>query len=69
MRVAAPYQCDYCPEKKGLTNHWHLRIKGAAFMLIPWDELKAEQPEVEHICSESCAIKALSLYMAKRGEL
>jgi hypothetical protein len=78
VKLAAPYGCDWCPQRKGQTNHWWLlrRSSGAMFaefVLIPWDDLLADEklddgsPMFQHICSESCAAKALSRHMAKVG--
>jgi hypothetical protein len=61
------YQCSYCPTMKGATNHWWLRyaLVEAHFWLIPWDEDKAQSEDHEHICSESCALKALAKWLGK----
>ncbi len=66
MKVAAPYKCDYCGAQKGLTNHWWLRQSiPQRFVLLPWDGDLADREGYEHICSESCASKALSKWMAR----
>ncbi len=66
MKLAAPYRCDYCQVSKGLTNHWWLRQSSSPwFVLLPWDTKLADQEGYEHICSESCASKALSKWMAR----
>jgi len=66
MRIAAPYKCDYCGEQKRETNHWWLRnlLVKDAFLLDTWTDLKAATDDYEHICSEACATKALSKWMA-----
>ena len=65
MKLAS-FKCDYCDTHKGESNHWWLRFKrSAAFLLFPWDEVKAQSGDHEHICSESCASKALSVWMAR----
>ena len=68
MKVPNPYRCDYCNTDKGETNHWWMRRREVyLFRLSPWDEVNAAQDEIgeyEHICSESCAAKALSKWMA-----
>ena len=64
MRVDSPYRCDYCSNLKGETNHWWLRLPDPEkFMLERWDATLADVPGYEHICSESCAAKALSRWM------
>ena len=64
MRVNSPYRCDYCLNLKGETNHWWLRLPDRdQFTLQRWDATLADVPGCEHICSESCAAKALSKWM------
>jgi hypothetical protein len=65
MKVQCPYRCDYCLNLKGETNHWWLRPQDAEqFRLIRWDHAIADVEGYEHICSESCAAKALSKWLA-----
>jgi hypothetical protein len=67
MKVRCPYKCDYCQNQKGETNHWWLRPRDTEmFTLLAWDEALAGEEGNEHICSESCAAKALSKWMARR---
>ena len=67
MKVPCPYKCDYCLNQKGETNHWWLRPQDSEmFTLLAWDEARASDEGYEHICSESCAAKALSKWMARR---
>jgi len=66
MKRSSPYTCDYCGADKGATNHWRLRDKTTDhFILMDWDDDLADQDGVEHICSESCASKALSRWMGQ----
>ena len=66
MKVSCPYKCDYCLNQKGETNHWWLRSQDTdEFVLLPWDESLASRGQHEHICSASCASKALSQWMAR----
>ena len=66
MKVQFPYRCDYCMNLKGQTNHWWLRPQDAEqFRLVRWDQELADQEGHEHICSESCASKALSKWLAQ----
>jgi len=66
MKVQCPYRCDYCLNLKGETNHWWLRPPDAEqFRLTPWDQALADVEGYEHICSESCASKALSKWLSK----
>lgn len=74
MKLSTPYKCDYCERLKGETNHWWLAVHNSAprwarnpdkgLLLLPWDEEGAKLPGVKHICSEQCASKALSRFMA-----
>ena len=65
MKVQCPYRCDYCLNLKGETNHWWLRPQDAEqFRLVRWDQRLADLEGHEHICSESCASKALSKWLA-----
>lgn len=66
MKVQCPYRCDYCLNLKGQTNHWWLRPQDAQqFRLVGWDQELADLEGYEHICSESCASKALSKWLAQ----
>ena len=66
MKVQCPYRCDYCLNLKGETNHWWLRPQDAEqFRLVRWDQQLADLEGYEHICSESCASKALSKWLAQ----
>jgi hypothetical protein len=66
MKVRCPYKCDYCLNQKGETNHWWLRPHDPErFTLLAWDEALAGEEGNEHICSESCAAKALSKWMTR----
>jgi hypothetical protein len=60
------YRCDHCSNLKGESNHWWLRVPDREkFTLQRWDDAEANTPGYEHICSESCAAKALSKWMAR----
>jgi len=64
VKVREPYRCDYCQKPKGESNHWWLRdTMVGLFVLSRWDEAEAAGDGREHICSESCAAKALSKWM------
>jgi len=66
MKVQCPYRCDYCLNLKGETNHWWLRpTDPEQFRLLRWDQHLADAEGFEHICSESCASKALSKWLAQ----
>jgi hypothetical protein len=70
MKVRYPYKCDYCLNQKGETNHWWLRPHDTElFTLLAWDEARAGDEGYEHICSESCAAKALSKWMTRKSAL
>jgi hypothetical protein len=63
MRVHS-HRCDYCSNLKGETNHWWMRpLDRERFTLQRWDPALADANGYEHICSESCAAKALSKWM------
>jgi hypothetical protein len=65
MKVQCPYRCDYCFNLKGETNHWWLRpLDAQQFRLLRWDQQLADLQGYEHICSESCASKSLSQWLA-----
>jgi hypothetical protein len=52
---------------KGETNHWWLHPQEREqFVLLPWDDALADQDGHQHICSESCAAKALSKWMSAK---
>jgi hypothetical protein len=76
------YKCDICGALKGETNHWWLRqvSDNSVYFLLSTrladhDAVVSAQPldlraptddKVQHICSEQCATKALSQWMAAR---
>jgi hypothetical protein len=66
MKLTAPYKCDYCQNTKGEANHWWLlnTSNGLAFFLRGWDANLADKEHFQHVCSEQCAVKALSKWMA-----
>lgn len=62
MKLPNPFKCDYCGALKGAGNGWWMRQAGGEFYAFPWDEGLADGPLIEHICSEACLHKALSLW-------
>lgn len=69
MKITQPYRCDYCGKAKGEANHWWLLrsfspLDSDLFTLFSWDDASAAEEDVEHICSEQCAVKALSKWLA-----
>jgi hypothetical protein len=61
-----PYKCDYCLSQKSPANSWWLRPRESdRFTLLLWDDVLADCAGFEHICSASCASKALSQWMAR----
>jgi hypothetical protein len=81
MKLQAPYKCDECGEVKKTTNHWWLLLKHtstnvpgfvesdrtARFTITKWEYCDPDSMAVEaHLCSESCASKQLSKWMAQR---
>jgi hypothetical protein len=70
MKLANPYKCDYCDKRKGEANHWWLlfteNFPNGPFDLMLWDDGAADGDNVQHICSEACATKALSQWMGSK---
>ena len=65
MKVQS-YRCDYCSKLKGESNRWWLgQPDGEHFTLALWDATLGDGDGYEHICSESCATKALSKWMTQ----
>lgn len=65
MKVQS-YRCDYCSKLKGESNRWWLgQPDGEHFTLARWDATLGDGNGFEHICSESCATKALSKWMTQ----
>lgn len=72
------YTCDECGKQKQESNHWFkLCFTDGYFQFWTWDAARETNLEFEeidgeeqrHICSESCATKALSKWMsAQRAE-
>jgi hypothetical protein len=64
MILPHPHKCDYCPNTKGEANHWWMRSqKSEDFRLFRWNEALTKKKGYDHICSESCAVKALAKWM------
>lgn len=74
MKLNTPYRCDYCQRIKEQTNHWWMRSAALAkFVLETWDDATAGHEQAgglqfEHICSESCAMKALAKWMGEQSK-
>jgi hypothetical protein len=75
VKIKAPFQCDYCGAVKGDANHWILRPKGedvirgayyASFILWPWNDEDAARSDVQHICGNVCAGKALEKWLGSQ---
>ena len=73
MKNASPYKCNVCGKAKEDSNHWWLLFPsntpdapGSGFILDRWDDVYADRKDVENICSESCASKALSKWMGEQ---
>lgn len=58
------YYCDQCGKAKDDSNHWWMRNPSfktdCTFIAFPWNP---DSGAVEHICSETCLVKALSKWM------
>jgi hypothetical protein len=63
MLNGSPFKCNYCGKLKEQSNHWWLRPITPSFILEPWEDRNAAKPDIENICSETCAVKALSKWM------
>jgi hypothetical protein len=76
MKLPSPYVCDECGTQKKESNHWWLVVPlsmlsatvrdydARVFIIAVWSPALAESQGVAHLCSESCATKALSKWMA-----
>lgn len=68
MKIST-YKCDACGTQKGATNHWYTLVtRRNIFELKPWSNDDADSNDAAHICSESCASKALSKWLANRNK-
>ncbi len=74
MKTKHPFSCDYCGTRKQASNNWCLRdLLLENFSIAKWNEAKAGvethdgKPQFEHICSETCAAKALNKWFGKQG--
>lgn len=72
MKLPSPYICDECGTQKKESNHWWMLARGrsyhtkefrTAYVLLPWEDPDGADVTA-HLCSESCATKALSKWMA-----
>lgn len=73
MRVKTPFKCDFCGKQKGDANHWWLYVvhgdgrvgcEARSIQFLRWNETIAESQPEGHICSQGCAVKALSKFMS-----
>ncbi|MHB1022429.1 MAG: hypothetical protein ACYC46_04060 [Acidobacteriaceae bacterium] len=73
------YTCDICGKPKREANHWWMVMLGEVpcfdqgqparrFTLLPWNTTEAANPNIHHLCGESCAMKAMERFMSS-GEI
>jgi hypothetical protein len=77
MKIST-YQCSYCPQHKQQSNHWFIFVPNVPLsadigsdrvrfetdaLFSKWNDVVADMLGVEHICSESCASKALTKWL------
>lgn len=76
MKLPNPYKCDGCGTLKGEANRWWLQLNPVAsqdltvgFKLVTWENAEWD-PDSDtvraHICSEKCAVAALSKWMEEQ---
>lgn len=76
MKVSG-YQCE-CGVRKGEGNRWILGVLGSYYLseekynvpivsLRPWHDDMAEDEDVVHFCSDSCALKWQSKELERMG--
>lgn len=67
MASKLAFHCDACKREKGETNHWFLIFRTPRpvpeFVLIPWDDTRARDPDYSHICSHECAHTRLEEFL------
>ena len=72
MKDPAPWICDAigCVKRKGPTNKWWLvyqiisdELDGITIQI--WNDARANSDGVLHACSESCALKLASDWLAR----
>ena len=82
MAKEPTFSCDAanCPSKRGASNHWLIgwTVKGIkhkngrmgkpGYALSDWDERRANQPGVQHFCSNNCALKVLHLHIRQTNQ-
>ena len=65
MKLPSPYVCDECGTQKKESNHWYIASSGRmVFAIVAWASDDPDKKDSLHLCSESCATKALSKWMA-----
>lgn len=61
------YKCDVCGVTRGPANHWLKMFKATSVLhgpqFIAWTQGEKISDMVAHICSASCAHKALSIWL------
>lgn len=66
MSYANTAHCDNCDRPKGQTNHWlQVRVHGSRIIVEP---LEPKSHGVQHACGDGCAIKLVSVALAKPAE-
>jgi len=68
------FTCDICGKKKGEANHWWMVMLGDVpcfdegqpsqrFTLLPWNLAESRNPDMYHLCGQSCAMTAMERFM------
>jgi hypothetical protein len=67
MSTFTTQKCDICNRTKTESNNWFLLDTSfpEEFKLRRWNDDIATQSKYEHLCSESCVVKALNKFLAR----
>lgn len=70
MSVKPQFVCDICGAQRQDTNHWFLAelLANGILQLTPWElpqsEGYREQPQIKHLCGQTCAHKLFDAWMS-----
>lgn len=61
-------RCNICNSARGAGNHWLLMVEpaNASPYFVSWDDARASEDGIGHICGATCAHSALDTWLTKQ---